>query len=184
MVSKRIALAALFLSLCTAVSCGGESPAELPSSSEDLQTASLESESAETEAGTGTETESEPETQAGPESPVIVNKYPEPDIPEWNAGGRPFVFLSEKLENDWDIDFIDSEAMNGETINDAVFRRNLQMEERFNIRIERKDSGFVGQEASNLSFAGDPSVDIAFGFATGLGDFIPLGSFIALNETA
>ena len=95
MAPKRIALAALFLSLCAAASsCTGDVPSDAPESvSRDPASEPAESVSADL---SETEPVSEPETS----SPIIRNQYPEPEIPEWNAGGRPFVIMSE----DWDDD--------------------------------------------------------------------------------
>ena len=172
--TKRILLAAVLLSLCAAASCAGESPAVQPGSS---LPDSGEGTAASEIAG---DSSSEPESEAV--SLPVADGMPEPEIPEWDAGGRSFVIMSEPIETDWDIDFIDTESLNGEPVNDAVFKRNLLIEERFNVKVERMDSGYVAYDATKLVTAGDPTVDIAFGYATGLGDFIPSGYFMDLYD--
>ncbi len=53
--------------------------------------------------------------------------------PELNYGNQTINFLSRSHE--WFIDEIDAEAINGETVNDAVFKRNAAVEAKLGIEI-------------------------------------------------
>lgn len=56
------------------------------------------------------------------------------NLPELNLGGNSYAILS---RNDpWMIDEVSVEATNGDPINDAIYKRNLNVETLFNIEIE------------------------------------------------
>ncbi|MBE6612326.1 MAG: hypothetical protein E7632_07530 [Ruminococcaceae bacterium] len=59
-----------------------------------------------------------------------------PDLPDKDYGGHQFRLLSSDEIGSGRYSYeIDAEAENGETINDAVFRRNSAVEDRFNVEI-------------------------------------------------
>ncbi|MBR4744237.1 MAG: hypothetical protein IK082_08615, partial [Oscillospiraceae bacterium] len=84
-----------------------------------------------------------PATQS-PENADDAAKAPEPDdpyatrmaendnLPEYDFGGRDFIVLGSAQEG-FGI-YIAVDELNGEGVNDAVFRRNLVVEERFNAK--------------------------------------------------
>ena len=106
---QLLRVSALLLLLTTAVSCGGAGTTEPAVSDEDVTTAA----SVETEE---------------------VYDIPEPDIPETDFGGGTFTFLiNGRATPYYHEDFIYTEQANGEVVNDAVYERNLKLEEKFNV---------------------------------------------------
>ena len=57
------------------------------------------------------------------------------DLPERDFGGKDFIVLGSDDEHFGE--YIVSEELNGEVVNDAVFQRNLTIEERFNAKVGR-----------------------------------------------
>ncbi|MGN1345599.1 MAG: hypothetical protein ACI4V1_02340 [Eubacteriales bacterium] len=74
-----------------------------------------------------TETEPEEETEL------------QPNIPSLDFGGRTFTFLTSGINDtngvDWETYDIWVETLNGDVINDAVFDRNLYLEDAYNVKI-------------------------------------------------
>ncbi|MBQ4290283.1 MAG: hypothetical protein II719_03725 [Clostridia bacterium] len=131
---KRICLAACLLALALASgSCGSETDKPSPASGS-------------SEEGTASVTDSGEET-GDPEETWY--SLPEPDLPEMDFGGAPFIIYLGESEDINDIagnyfhssqlfppqSFIWVEKLNGEVVNDAVFNRNLVIENKFNIKI-------------------------------------------------
>ena len=54
------------------------------------------------------------------------------DLPERDFGGKDFIVLGSDDEHFGE--YIVSEELNGEVVNDAVFQRNLTIDERFNAK--------------------------------------------------
>ncbi len=74
-------------------------------------------------------------TESGSTVNTVVTteeQYPTKN-PELNFGNKTINFLSRAHE--WFVDEIDAESINGETINDAVFTRNTEVEKKLGIEI-------------------------------------------------
>ncbi|MBQ4289695.1 MAG: hypothetical protein II719_00705 [Clostridia bacterium] len=170
MKKRTLILASLLLSAAV-VSCGeatGEEPASSepastgPSSSEEISSSAEES---------GTETEAETE-EPGWKSDVVYTVYREPNLPaDLTFEGETFRF-SLKERND---EFMFTEGLNGEVINDTTYARNLQVEERFGIKLE---GVLTDQEEGNLRAivdSGSTEFDMVYGYADILIGVIPSG---------
>ena len=56
------------------------------------------------------------------------------DLPTGNFDGAEFVFANE-IDSKWAIVTLDTNEINGEVINDAIFNRNRLVEDRLNVKI-------------------------------------------------
>lgn len=164
---KRSALLLLLSSLLlSSVSCGGAAEPEQPqkNDAESVQAA----QPAETEA------------------PGI----PEPDIPEKDYGGADFTYL---IRNGNVASYVEryvfSEGEDGEPINDAIYARNIRVEEKFNIHIcalnPTWQGGWAG-ELENLArkyiLTNDPGIDVLSSMRSTLGTLLREGCLYNLNE--
>ena len=117
--------------------------------------------SGETATTSGTEDTSETDTG------TTVSSIPEPDIPELDYGGAEFTYLirdgnvSSYMEK-----YVYAEEENGEPVNDAIYKRNRQVEEKFNIKIKALypawESGWAGELeklARGYIQSGDDGID-------------------------
>ncbi|MBQ2708738.1 MAG: hypothetical protein IJF67_10770, partial [Clostridia bacterium] len=102
----------------------------------------------------GDTTTAAPETKAE----IISN-----DLPEKDYGGFEFRMLTNDEVGNIRYSFeLDSEAENGEVLNDAVFRRNQAVEEAYNITITQMPTNkntFLSQFTASV-MAGDDSYDV------------------------
>jgi ABC-type glycerol-3-phosphate transport system substrate-binding protein len=92
-----------------------------------------------------------------------------PDLPERNFEGYTFTFLAHQIGYDGDWTYPDpielvSETESGEPIQDAVYRRNLQIMERYNIEIEMIASNNEVSLIRRSVGAGDDTYDAAVMF--------------------
>jgi len=91
---------------------------------------------------------------------------PEYVIEKMDLGGEEFVIFGvEPHSNDWTVNTYSEGAVeeeNGDLINDAIFRRNLEIEEAFNIKITSRGvtRENVGTEALKVIMSGDDVYDI------------------------
>lgn len=69
------------------------------------------------------------------------------DLPEQDFGGRDFIVLGSDDQHFGE--YIVAEEMNGEVVNDAVFARNLTIEERFNAKVGRYSPSTSYGDTSN-----------------------------------
>ena len=83
-----------------------------------------------------TETETKGETTAATETETVETKET-PDVPEADYGGTTFDILAcGNWGQEWtEIYEFHSEELTGEAINDAVYNRNLQVSDKFNVEI-------------------------------------------------
>ncbi|MBQ4289837.1 MAG: hypothetical protein II719_01435 [Clostridia bacterium] len=157
---KEFLVAGCLLAVLAAASCGSEQPAEI--SPESSRPASEESQAAETE-------------------PVTAEKYdiPEPPLPALDYGGADFTILSEKPYNVDEKtlfiarDFLISEGLTAEPVNDAVFNRNLMVEQKFNLKIRLVEPDV---RPDTLVLGGEP-LDIIEADSVTLGDSMGSGAY-------
>ena len=82
----------------------------------------------------GTETQS----QSSSEEETTAEVEEQPDLPNVNMDGREFVFIVRGPNyNEWQSQDIYVEEQTGEPIVDAVFARNVYLEEKYNMKIRR-----------------------------------------------
>lgn len=129
--------------------CGGGESAE-PSSGGDV-TAGADGAAAEI-----AEAEEVPEET---ENPAEIDELPFTKEYE----GHTFTVLSHELPDSsiaWKVVDIYTEELNGERINDAVYERNLAMEERFGVKVAQNLQGDPYSVATQLITSGDDSFDL------------------------
>ncbi len=83
------------------------------------------------------------------------------DLPETDFGGRSFTVLGS--ESSSGERYIVTEEMNGEGVNDAVYKRNAAVEERFGTKIQYLEGGAhrdCATKAANSITSGDDSFDL------------------------
>ena len=162
---NRLILCAAALTLVLAASsCGETEPGKTPSSD------------AESRTGGSSEAVSEPETQ--PQGPVY--DIPEPDIPELNFGGAVFKmsgWYQPIYAPEWEYPDLWAEKLTGEVVNDAVFNRNLKIEEKFNIKMQEERIN----EIFSLLYSGDDSFSVLTHNVVHIGDWTGDGIFLDMN---
>lgn len=89
-----------------------------------------------------------------------------PDLPEADYGGYDFRILHwwvDGWESKLDKDLY-SESETGDVLKDAVYRRNLKVEEQFNIKItlEHQNNTVVPTTVKNMVAAGDDAYDLVY----------------------
>lgn len=120
-------------------------------------------------------------TEAVTTEPVLRENVPEEDM-----GGAVFSIMIDEGTSGMD-DFI-AEEETGDLLNDAVYRRNSVIEERFNITLDAYINGYAGTFVKNLNTfisAGDSTVDVAMGMnniSTGITALVYDGYFVDWNE--
>ncbi len=125
-----------------------------------------------------------PAETAEPADPATVV-----DLPEKDWGGREFRVLGyDNAREQFRTFEVVAESENGEVVNDAIFRRNRTIEERYNVRItEYKDgSGTNSNNAtapylSKMVMAGEDAFDLAFCTVKGIGVLAREGLLYDLN---
>lgn len=118
--------------LASLAACGGESAA--------VDTTAASGGDATTEAATG---------------------KPASGLPEVDFGGEAFTFLNGNTAA-WMTTFVvTAEEENGDTINDAIYRRNVIVEDKYNVVIKEISTKSVRSDVTNAVAAGDDSFDVA-----------------------
>ena len=141
----------LFLSmLLSAVSCASDTPASADDTTtvQDIDTA-------------GDTTE--------PADDLSARQLIDDELPDKTFNGESFVILGEASKEA----YLDVESTNGEVVNDAIFQRNRDIEERFDIKIETVltsgNEGNFRTEIQNAVTAGDDVYDLLCGHVVHLG---------------
>ena len=126
----------------------------------------------------------EPESTTEPVDPASVLELPDSDFK-----GREFRVLGNDGDRDqWDNFEIFSEAENGEVVNDAVFRRNRAIEEKYNVKIAQYLVETVDQDACLVPhirqtvMAGEDLYDLAFTTISKIGTLPREGLVYDLND--
>ncbi|MBE6611362.1 MAG: hypothetical protein E7632_02615 [Ruminococcaceae bacterium] len=112
------------------------------------------------------------------------------DLPDKDWGGEEFHVFG--MQNDVNTQFstfeVAVESENGEVVNDAIFRRNVAIEDRYNVKIvETKHNANTGGDAMvsairKYAMAGEDLYDLAFCAIDGIGTLAREGIFYDLNE--
>ncbi len=102
------------------------------------------------------------------------------DLPEKDYDGKPFrILLRETYEYEFDVKETD-----GDTINDAVFKRNTEVADRFNTSYEctaqsaEWNQGLFNNMISNTVLAGDNAYDLVAGFMCDITPTITKGIYL------
>lgn len=108
----------------------------------------------------------------------------DPGLPEKDYNQETFTILTKSVSTftDWGEKSIWTEAMNGDVLNDAVYSRNLAVEEQFNIKIAEVQSGQITTDLSNSVMAADGAYDAALPPLNECGSLITNGHLMELNS--
>lgn len=96
------------------------------------------------------------ETDAVTEGPA----YPEPELPALDLNGEDFSILNGNVSTWMMISTVVSDGENGDSLNDAIFRRNHAVEEKFNLHIKEEATGSALSLAQKSVTAGDNAYDL------------------------
>ncbi|MCR5262642.1 MAG: hypothetical protein K6D94_02120 [Clostridiales bacterium] len=153
MKTKRTELAASFIAAVLAVSASASALASCGESSDGVTPAS-----------------NNPETAAADEivTEGETTESFDPGLPEMDYGGANFTILTKGVSayNEWGEVSIWTESENGEVLNDAIYDRNRDIEEAYNIKIVEYQSGSPANDTKKSVSAGDNAYQIvmpAFG---------------------
>ena len=163
---KILKISALLLCLFMLASCGGSS------------------------GGTNNEREAAPvvgadEGAAEQRQEAEENKRMDSDAPVKDFGGYEYRILSrDESYQIWAGTDADAEEENGDPINDAVYRRNRIIEDRFNILIVNKASPDISGAARRAITAGTDEYDIMMGpLANCFADTLSMGGLLTVLKT-
>ena len=153
--SKRLLANILFISIAAgAISCG--------SSKNAVDTSSINN------------TNSTSVTEETTLSPDESRRLVDDELPERNFEGKEFTILS----NESFIDDIYTESDNGEVINDAIFKRNQTVSERFNTDIQVNLQDNIPDFINRTVMAGDNAFNLVTHHAIEMGTIIMNDLFI------
>ena len=103
---------------------------------------------------------------AGSQNEAANTKLPPPELPDMDLKGADFVILTSNLGGSgvntiWDQRDIGAEEETGDTINDAVYKRNSIVEEKLNCKIVDRQVhlGQFGTDVQKAVRAGDATID-------------------------
>lgn len=109
--------------------------------------------------------ETSEETSASTESESETEE--QPDLPDTTFNGEEFIFIVRGPSyNEWQSQDIYVEEQNGEPIVDAVYARNVYLEEKYNIKIREYGSKDVGGDARKSIAAGSDDYDVVMANTT------------------
>jgi len=103
-------------------------------------------------------------------------------IPDVNMSGYTMRLLTMK-EDDWAISNLDTAEETGEPVNDAMYRRNRQIEEALNVVIKEIPSGYFPEDSFKKSvLANTDDYDLMFAHAYGAGPVASAGLYLNLRD--
>lgn len=114
-----------------------------------------------TSCGSTTDNGNEDTTAENGTAPDTTTEEVQPELPERNFEGYNFNILNGNVYSWFTVSNVTSEEENGDTMNDAIYRRNRKVEERYNITITETPSSNAQSDYLKSIQAGDNSFDIA-----------------------
>lgn len=86
----------------------------------------------------------------------------EPELPEYDGENKSFTFIYPSDMQDYNEVHIEVEQMDGEIVNDAVYTRNRETEEKLNIKIVGVPSSSAADDLATAVIANDAAYDAAW----------------------
>ncbi|MCL2160145.1 MAG: extracellular solute-binding protein [Oscillospiraceae bacterium] len=106
-----------------------------------------------------------------------------PEIPDADYGGHKFnILISLATLTDVIWNDFHAEEENGDTMNDAVYKRNIYVEEKYNVKIVDKEGS--SDDLKNSIYAGDNAYDTAMLAGYSMLDLVLDGCFMDMNDMA
>ena len=100
----------------------------------------------------------------------------QPDLPDYDCNGETFTFMVRGPSfNEWESQDIYAEEQDGEPINDAVYLRNLFIQEKYNVKIAQAGVSDPGSSGKKTVQAGDPVYDVLMANTTESSTFAQQG---------
>ena len=108
------------------------------------------------DASSDTPAQTTPSTGADDGTAAVTEAYDGPILPESDFGGETFSFYNTNMADWMAINRVTADEETGDTLNDAVFRRNSIVEEKFNVVIEEYQNNTDAlKSVMNLITSGD-----------------------------
>ena len=85
--------------------------------------------------------------------------YKDPKLPKKDYGGHEFTFITREASA-YNIKFIESESETGETLPDAIYRRNSLLEEKYNVKIRQMNVADITTEVRTQVMGGTVEFDV------------------------
>ena len=85
------------------------------------------------------------------------------DLPDMNFEGREFRFILRVTPNDWSADDVVASEQNGSPINDAVYVRNMYIEDKYNVKLTGLEAPMdhsIYNPVKNSILANDDNFDV------------------------
>jgi len=103
------------------------------------------------------------------------------DLPEFDFGGREFVFV---VPANWPGIVYDiwTESENGDLVNDAAYKRTLEVSDRFNVAVSDKKVENIDQHITKNNAAGSVDYAAAWPLIRSYGKLSQQNMFVDLNE--
>ena len=106
--------------------------------------------------GTPTETAAKTPSENTPVTEAVTEAYNGPELPEADFGGETFSFYNSNMCDWMAISRVTADEETGDTLNDAVYRRNSLVEDRYNIKLTEYQNNVDALKATmKLITAGD-----------------------------
>ena len=102
----------------------------------------------------------------------------------YDYNGETFTFLIRgRKASSYEQKFVYADESNGEVFNDAVYARNLAVEEKLNINIEIVENNDGGEinDARQYILSGDPGVDVLSSHCFRLAELAAEGTLVDFN---
>lgn len=116
------------------------------------------------------------------------NNGPDDDYPSANYNNEDFTFLvikhSDTTKDYYGGPYIDAETYTGAAINDAVYERNMAVEEKYSVNIKMREeiNGEPAELLNSLYMAGEFNFDVIYGWGYKLGKCITENYFADFND--
>lgn len=92
---------------------------------------------------------------------AVTQENPGPELPELDCGGDTFSFYNSCICDWMAINRVTADEETGDSLNDAVYRRNMNIEERYNVTLSEYQNGDNAlKSVMNLVSAGDTTYSV------------------------
>ena len=121
-------------------------------------------------------------TEADPAEADTTTEDIEPDLPDLDLNGKEYLFLVHGEDFDYNDKWIDTEAMDGEIVNDAIYERNRAAEEKFDCVISAQYETAVNSYVAKTVMAGDTHFFAVWGMRNDMSSGIQKHVYLDLNQ--
>ncbi len=117
------------------------------------------------------------------QNPIDATSEENPNIPAKDYGGYEFKFICQPYatDNAYSTKYMVAESEDGTVLNDAVFRRNSVLEQKYNIKIGQTRVEDLVNTVRSQVMSGIPEFDLIIGSATDLATLARENALLDLN---